>query len=568
MDRFSARWARLAALLLAVAWLGPAVTAGVAAQDAGGKVLRVHHPTYPDVFDPQRSSFTNEIDILAAAYEGLTRLDTEQQTVPAAAERWEYNEDATELTFFLREGLQFSDGSPLTAENFRYAIQRNCDPNTAGEYQSITFEIVGCQELAELAPEDVSATPGATPEAIDQAAYEEAIANLGAEAVDERTLRLSLTNSAPYFHTIAYTWVFYPVKQEIAEADPTNWWQSAENHVGNGPFTITEIDEDQRISFEANENYWQGRPTLDGMQFIYIDDAAVALESYRAGDLDIVQLEPPQIPEVEGDPELSEAFLTYPTASTYNLAMNLDREPFNDRLVRQAFSQAFDRETYCAEIRSGDCTPTLTWIPEGIPGHIDFQEYGFDVEAAQQALAESSYGSADALPEISLYVNSDLSGYQERAEFVAEQYRENLGVEITIEPVDGTTLIDLRKDSTTHPQLLLVGGWIQDYPDPQNWLSVFWTCDATFAERVGYCNEEFDRLVEQGDTTVDPEARLGFYEEAGRVVAEDIPGPFLYHQNGTFVVRPTVSGITPTASEVEWPGSLSSLMTIDIAAEE
>jgi oligopeptide transport system substrate-binding protein len=558
----------VAALLVAVVMLVPAVTVGVAAQDAGGKVLRVHHPTYPDVFDPQRSSFTNEIDILSAAYEGLTRLDTDQQTVAAAAERWEYNEDATELTFFLRDGLQYSDGSPLTAENFRYAVQRNCDPNTAGEYQSITFEIVGCAELAGLAPEDVSATPGATPAAIDESAYEAAIADLGVEAVDDQTLRLSFTNPAPYFHTIAYTWVFYPVKQEIAEADPENWWQTAENHVGNGPFVITGIDEEQRITFEANENYWQGRPTLDGMEYIYVDDAAVALESYRAGDLDIVQLEPPQIPEVEGDPELSEAYLSYPTASTYNLAMNLDKEPFDDRLVRQAFSQAFDRETYCAEIRSGDCTPTLTWIPEGIPGHIDYEEYGFDVEAAQQALAESSYGGPDALPEISLYVSTNLSGYQERAEFVAEQYRENLGVEIQIEPVDGTTLIDLRKDSTTHPQLLLVGGWIQDYPDPQNWLSVFWTCDATFAERVGYCNEEFDELVAQGDTTVDQEERIGFYEEAGRVLAEDIPGPFLYHQNGTFVVRPTVTGITPTASEVEWPGSLSSLMTIDIAAEE
>ncbi len=565
MHRISARWARLAALLVAVALLGPAIGAGVAAQDAAGeKVLRVHHPTYPDVVDPQKSSFANEIDILAAVYEGLTRLDTNQQTVPAAAERWEYNEDATELTFFLREGLQYSDGSPLTAENFRYAVQRNCDPNTAGEYQSITFEIVGCQEFAELG----AAGEGTPAPEVSEEARQEAIANLGAEAVDERTLRLSFTNPAPYFHTIAYTWVFHPVKQEIAEADPDNWWQSPENHIGNGPFVVTGIEEDQRWTFEANENYWQGRPALDGMEYVYIDDAAVALEAYRAGDVDIVQLEPPQIPEVEADPELSEAYVSYPTASTYNLAMNLDKEPFNDRLVRQAFSQAFDRETYCAEIRSGDCSPTLTWIPEGIPGHIDLQEYGFDVEAAQAALAESSYGGAENLPEISLYVNSDLSGYQERAEFVAEQYRENLGVEIAIEPVDGTTLTDLRKDSTTHPQLLLVGGWIQDYPDPQNWLSVFWTCDATFAERVGYCNPEFDELVAQGDTTVDPEARIGFYEDAGRILAEDIPGPFLYNQNGTFVVRPTVSGITPTASEVEWPGSLSSLMTIDIAAAE
>ncbi len=100
----SARWARIAALLVAFALVLPAFAVGSAAQD-GGKVLRVHHPTYPDVFDPQKSSFTNEIDILALAYEGLTKLNTNQETVPAAAESWEYNEDATQLTFQLREGL-------------------------------------------------------------------------------------------------------------------------------------------------------------------------------------------------------------------------------------------------------------------------------------------------------------------------------------------------------------------------------------------------------------------------------------------------------------------------------
>src|SRR3712207_1206949 len=169
MHHFSARWAKLTGLLVALALLGPVLTAGVAAQDEGGKVLRVHHPTYPDVIDPQKSSYTYEIDILAAAYEGLTRLDTEQQTVAAAAETWEYNEDATQLTFHLREGLTYSDGSPLTAENFRYAVERTCDPNTAGEYQYILFEIEGCEAFANLYAPDATSPVAAD----DTAAYEE-----------------------------------------------------------------------------------------------------------------------------------------------------------------------------------------------------------------------------------------------------------------------------------------------------------------------------------------------------------------------------------------------------------
>ena len=142
-------WNRLLALVVALALMVPALTA-LAAQDSG-KILRVHEPVYPDVVDPQKSSFVNEIDILTLAYEGLTRLDTNQETVPAAAESWEYNDDATQITFHLREGLKYSDGSPLTAENFRYAVERTCDPATAGEYQSILFEIVGCEAFAGLA---------------------------------------------------------------------------------------------------------------------------------------------------------------------------------------------------------------------------------------------------------------------------------------------------------------------------------------------------------------------------------------------------------------------------------
>jgi oligopeptide transport system substrate-binding protein len=550
---------RVLMIVVALTLMVPTLTA-LAAQDTG-KVLRIHEPVYPDVVDPQKSSFVNEIDILALAYEGLTRLDTSQNTVPGAAESWEYNDDATQITFHLREGLKYSDGSSLTAENFRYALERTCDPVTAGEYQSILFEIKGCAEFAGLALDEQGNAQEYTPEE-----HEAARAALGVRALDDRTLKIDMTNPAPYYHTIAYMWVFYPVKKEIVEKDPDNWWKTAENHIGNGPFTITGIDEDQRWTFAANDNYWQGRPKLDGIEYRYVEDAAVALEAYRAGDLDIVQLEPPQIPEVKADPELSKAFVSYPNASTYNLTMNLALEPFNDPKVRQAFSYAFDRETYCAEVREGDCVPTLSWIPPGTPGAIETDRFAFDPEAAKQALAESSYGGPEDLPEIHAYYNSERSGATERAEWMAGQYRDILGVDLILEPTDGTTLTALTKDNKTHPQLVMIGGWSQDYPDPQNWLSVYWTCDATFAKRVAYCNEEFDRLTKLGDTTVDQAERIKYYEQAGQILVDDQPGPFLINLLGVFVVNPAVTGYTPTPGESEWPGQFSSLMTLDKVA--
>ena len=102
---------------------------------------------------------------------------------------------------------------------------------------------------------------------------------------------------------------------------------------------------------------------------------------------------------------------------------------------------------------------------------------------------------------------------------------------------------------------MLFGGWIQDYPDPQNWLSVYWTCDSTFAQRVGYCNEEFDRLTDLGDTTVDPDERIDYYEQAGQILVDDQPGPFLFNLAGVFVVNPAVTGYTPTAASRSGPVS-------------
>lgn len=478
--------------------------------------------------------------------------------MPAAAESWEYNDDATRITFHLREGLTYSDGSPLKAENFRYAAERTCDPATAGAYQSILFEIVGCAEFAGLAMDESGNARDYTPEE-----HEAARAALGVRALDDRTLQIDLTNPAPYFHTIAYMWVFYPVKAEIVAADPDTWWQTPENHIGNGPFTVSGIVHDQEWTFAANDTYWQGPPKLDGIAYIYVADPAVALAAYEADDLDILGVGPTILPDVNADPALSAEMIEYPIANTFMLAMDLKREPFNDKSVREAFAYAFDRGTFCAEVQSGTCVPTLSWIPPGVPGAIETARYAFDPEAAVAALAASSYGGPDALPDIELTYISDDPTEADRAEWLAGQFRDILGIELSLKPIDGTTLFALTKDAATYPHFFMYSGWFQDYPDPQNWLSVYWTCDSTFAIPIGYCNKEFDRLTNLGDTTVDPDQRLAYYEQAGQLLVDDVPGIFAFNFAGHALIKPNITGISPTPSEAEWPGSLSSLMTIE-----
>jgi oligopeptide transport system substrate-binding protein len=165
-----------------------------------------------------------------------------------------------------------------------------------------------------------------------------------------------------------------------------------------------------------------------------------------------------------------------------------------------------------------------------------------------------------------MYYNSNDSANTARAEWVAGQYKEILGVDIKLAPTEGTALTALRKDPTTFPQMLLPGGWIQDYPDPQNWLSVYWKCDAAFAQRFSYCNEELDKILTQADTSTDQAKRLELYQQAGQMLVDDIPGPFLYNGTTVVLVSPNVTGYTATPLDVNWPGQFTSPMTRDITS--
>jgi len=515
-----------------------------AAPAEAGNVLRIHQIAYPDIFDPQKSSYSNEIVLLSQNYEGLTRLNEKLETVPAAAESWEYNADATIVTFTLRPDLKYSDGSPLTAENFVYAAQRNCDSATAGEYQSILFDLAGCADFASAV-------------VTDTAAYEAAKAGLGISAPDENTVVMQMAQPAPYFHTVASLWVLYPAKQELIEAGGENWWQDPKAQIGNGPFQFSRIAEEDRIELVRNENYWNPAK-LDGLSFVYIDDSSVALEAYKSDQLDIFSPDPSQIPAVQEDPELSSLYIAYPAANTTGLQFNLSKPPFDDLKVREAFAYALDRETYCAEIRNGDCLATLTWIPEGIPGFDASEDrFAYDPEAAKAALAESTYGSADALPEITMMYATNDPANQARHEFLVNSFREVLGVEVQLEGLPSKDVSAAKKDNATYPQISL-GGWIGDYPDPQNWVSVFWKSSATFAQRQGYGNPAADELMTVGDTNTDQTARIAAYQEAQKIIIGDLPIANMYNRVNKYVINPRVKGYAQTPADDQFPGQWSS----------
>ncbi len=466
---------------------------------AAPKKLRINLSGYPDIIDPQKSSFVNEIAHLKLMYEGLTKLDKDLKTVPGAAEKWEYNADATELTFTLQPDLKYSDGSLLNAARYAYSIKRNINPETAGEYAQITDEIKGAPEWRGCG--DDAAVCEAAMKALDasivplradgqpcdaEKPYEDAACN---------TLKLTFSKPAPYFHTVMSLWVTYPAKEENITTGGENWWNSSKFQIGNGPFVLKSLEPFVRGYFTPNANYWGDKAKTD-IEYSYITDTAVAFEAYKNNEFDIIGAAAEDLAVIQADATLSKELLTYPGSCTFAVMFHQLKEPFTDQKVREAFAMAYDREAWVQDVLKGLGSPALTWIPPGFPGYDATEKrWGYDPEAAKKALAESSYGSVDKLPPITLTF-SDTPRNRTRYEWLAAKWKEVLGVRLKLDPVEPTTYTSLTKDIKTAPQTFILG-WCADYPDPQNWLSVYWKTGG-FGERIGYSNAEFDKLVNAG----------------------------------------------------------------------
>ncbi len=541
-------------------------TPGPVVEPEKPKVLRVNAGTYPDIIDPQKSSFLNEIAHLKLIYEGLTALDAKLNTVPGAAESWVYALDGKTLTFTLRKGLIYSDGSPLNAKRFEFSLLRNINPATAGQYAAITNEIVGSEEwqtaAAALAEEKDDAKRKTLEE---QAAAAEASTRASVQALDGAgapckdyvqadclTLSLKLRKAAPYFHTVMSLWVTYPACEESIAEGKDQWWNSAKFQIGNGPYVLKSLEPFVRAYLTPSPTYRGGKAKVD-VEYRYITDTNIAFQAYLNDEFDIVPLAAEDLAVVQTDPNLSKESLIYPNSCTTGLMFRMFKKPFDDPKVRQAFASAFDRDRYVVDVLKGLAKSTLTWIPPGYPGYKEGEtRNGYNPGRAKQLIAESTYGSVDKLPPIVLSFG-DTPRNRTRFEWIGARFQEVLGVQVELKPVEPTAFTALQKDKSSDLQMY-ISGWCADYPDPQNWLSVIWRSETVFADRVGYKNDAFDALTRQADVELDGEKRAEMYQQAQDLLITDTPGIFAYNAAAAWMVKPWVKGITTTPQDFGYPG--------------
>ncbi|MFN8502118.1 peptide ABC transporter substrate-binding protein [Kouleothrix sp.] len=542
----------------------PAATAAgsadaTAAPGAGGgsagNVLRVAASTgtWPDTLDPQKASFSNEIAVLQLNYEGLTRYDKDLKTVPAAAEKWEYNSDATQVTFHLRDGLKYSDGSPLTAQDFVNAVYRTLDPHSPGDYQTSLFMIKGADAIIN------------TEVPTDEAKLPDLQKALGVKATDDKTITFDLAQPTPYFHTLAAIWVMYPAKQDLVSKGGETWYEDAANQIGNGPWQISSIDKSgNKIEFKANENYWGGKPKLDAVEYTYIQDLTVALQAYKNGEVDIMAPDPNDVPTIKSDATLSKEYTEYAGACTSTVSFNLSKPPFNNPKVREAFAYGFDRDGYVRDALKDTEIPTLTWIPPGYPGYDKAENrFGYDPAKAKAALAEAGFADGKGLPEIKYTYNSNNPANQARAEYIVQMYQKSLGVTIVPDPVEGTTLTAMRKSNETYP-MITTAGWCADYPDQQDWLSIYWHSSTSFARDTGYKNADVDKLLEQADVETDAAKRTQLYDQAQKLVIADVGEMMRSNTKNYYLIKPYVKGLEFTPQDSDVPGQQTGLFNVTI----
>lgn len=498
--------------------------------------------TDPPTLDPNLASDSASIQVLTSVQRPLLWFTPELEltTEGGLAESYEISEDAQTLTFTLKEGIAFSNGDPITAEDFVYSWKRTLDPRTAAPYSYVLADVVGAGDVLGMA--------GADPAPSDRE-IEEALDAVGLEALDDRTFEVSLSRPASYFLYVTTIWVTVPIQQTWVEIGED--FTEAENYVASGPFMLESWSHDEEIVLVPNPEWYGTAPMLEQIRITMGADPDGVYRQYQNDEVHIAAVPGANAEQVRNDEDLNAQAITGDVLCTYYLGFDMnpedgDESPVENQALRHAISQAVDTQGLIDTVRQGIGRPADSFIPVGMPGH---EDYGFgleyDVEAAQANLATAldELGLSDASEiNLTLGVNAD-AGHEPIMEFIQANLQDTLGINIEIEAQEWSVYLQTLDEN---PQDMYRLGWCTDYPHPNNWLYDVWSCDTA---RGGYCNEEMDELLAEAQITPELEDQLPLYEQAQQMLVDDAPAVWVYWYGRFTLVKPFVEGLVVTAAD-------------------
>ena len=511
-------WLLAAALIIAALPM-----AGAMAEPAQELVFALQNQ--PDGIDPSITSNSFASPFLLNAFEGLVTFDTaDGSTIPGNAESWTISDDGLVYTFTLREGLKWSDGSPLTARDYLYTYKRVLTPETTAQYVTLlTDYIAGSQEF------------------YDGTGSEE---ELGIKAPDDRTLVITLKVPAPYFLALLTHWTFSPVQQATVEANGDQWTNKPDAYVVNGPFKVSEFNIGESVVMVKNPEYYNADLVkLEKITFRYIEDSGTALMAYEAGDINGTRTVPPS--DFARLRASGAGVVVVPAFATTFYDINNTKAPYDNPLVRKALNLAIDRRAIIDDVIQSPAFPAFSLIgPSYVLNGEDFIEgrsnFGLsetaDVEAARAALAEAGYPNGEGFPpmQLSYYTNDTV---KKVVEAMAAMFSENLGIKVEIS----------NEDWAVYYENILAGnyevgamGWGADYLHPMTFLPLLVSGDPN--NHTGYSNPEYDALVLQAQKETDPAAAMEIMRRAEAMAIADYPMLFVFHRSNTMLLRNNVQG--------------------------
>lgn len=488
-----------------------------------GRILKMGNGAEVEDLDPHMVTGVTEHRTLCALFEGLVVLNAETlEPEPGAAESWRLSEDRRVYTFHLRNNARWSNGDGVTASDFHYAWNRILMPEFAADYAYFLYPIRNAEAYNTGKITDFG--------------------EVGVRVADPYTLEVTLTNPTPYFLGMLAHQAYMPLHKGTIErfgamGERGTRWTRAGNHVGNGPYKLTEWNPNAILRVRRNPYYWNaGIVPLDGVDFYPIDNLWTEERAFRNGQLDLTGDVPLHM-IARYKEEHPDQIVLYPYLGTYFYRFNVTRAPFTDRRVRQAFALALDRDAIVTKVMKGGETPAEFLTPPGTAGYVCRHHVKYDPEAARALLAEAGFPNGAGLPPIDLLYNTSES-HKLIAEAVQEMWKTNLSADVRLFNQEWKTYLA----STNKLEYTVArSAWIADVVDPVNFLECFMTDNGN--NRTGYSSAEFDGLINAAYAEPDPARRFEILQEAEALLLEDAPFVPVYFYSRKYLKRPEVHGM-------------------------
>ena len=504
---------------------------------AGKKILTIQLGPDVESIDPALNSAVDGANYILFAFDNLLKMDKDGKVVPGLAEKYEISDDQLTWTFHLRDGLKWSDGSALTADDFVYSWQRLVDPSVAAPYaQTVLGMVEGYDDAIGRPDADGNTTVDPDP------------TKLKVEAPDEKTLIVHMAKPTPYFDKLAAFVSLSSVKKDVVEANPDGWSIDPKTYISTGPFKLTGWEPGSYLMFEKNENYWDADSIkLDGIKCLLMQDQNATFSAYESGDALMIKDVPTQ--EITTLKDRSD-FHIDPILGTYYLDLNTTLDEFKDPKVREALSLALDRKYISETITAGTYTPASGFVSEGVTdwngtawqdnitdksAYINIDDHAGNLAKAKELLKEAGYENGVGLPEM-VYSTNDASYHKKIAEYLQQAWGE-LGLKVQVNIVEWKSFTPQRRSGNYQ---IARDGWVMDYNDPSNILELALTGNGN--NNAKYSNPEFDALMSKAATEKDPQTRFGYLHQAEDFIMKDTAMVPLLYYNDFYLQSDKITG--------------------------